>query len=50
MQRPYQSHTIPALIMSGGETGCDMGALNGRCIGYIPSICFTTFDYQNEND
>jgi hypothetical protein len=49
LERPYNSKNIPALIISGGETGADMGALIAANSLNIPTIGFTTHNYKSEN-
>jgi hypothetical protein len=47
--RPYQPDQLPGLIISGGESGADMGGLIGADKLNIPTIGFTTYNYTSEN-
>ena len=50
LQRPYNSNNIPGLIISGGETGADMGALIVANSLNIPTVGFTTYNYKSDNE
>jgi len=50
LHRPYNSNNIPGLIISGGESGADMGALLGADSLNIPTVSFSTYNYKSEND